>query len=52
MPKAAEMTFPIFTELNGKKLAIGELTLDLKLTNGKIKTPTVMEIKRALRKVH
>lgn len=44
------LTLPIVAKYAGKEYPIADLTLDVKIVNGRVKTPSSREIKAALRK--
>lgn len=47
---AGTITVPIYAKFNGKEFHVGDLTLDVKVVNGRVKAPTTREIAAAFRK--
>lgn len=47
---AGTVSIPITATFNGKAIHIGDLVLEVKIVNGRVKTPTEREIKNALRR--
>lgn len=46
----ATVTVPILARVGGKDIHIGDLTVEAKVVNGRLKGPTEREIKALLRK--
>lgn len=47
---AGTITIPIVAKWGGKEFPIGEVTMDVKVSNGRPKAPTAREIERAIKK--
>lgn len=53
MAKAATMKLPVYVDFNGKRIEIGVIEIDLKMSpSGRLTAPSASEIKRALKRVH
>lgn len=45
------ITVPIYAKFNGKEYHVGDVTLDVKIVNGRVRTPSTKDIAAAIRKV-
>lgn len=45
------ITVPIYAKFGGREYHVGDVTLDVKTSGGKVKAPTAREVVAALRKI-